>query len=222
MTASAAITDEAAARAAAKRRAQKRAAFLRQVLRWHWSSAAICLIGMMLFAVTGITLNHAGAIGATPKVTERTAEAPADLLPLLQAAEAEGGPTPEAGRVWLRKELKVAVPADAAPEWSPGELYLALPRPGGDAWRSLDTATGEAIYERTDRGAIAYLNDLHKGRNTGAAWMWFIDIFAVGCVVFCITGLLLLQLHAHARKSTWPLVGRGLIIPLLLALLFIH
>lgn len=222
MTASAAITDEAAARAAAKRRAQKRAAFLRQVLRWHWISAAICLIGMMLFAVTGITLNHAGAIGATPKVTERTAEAPADLLPLLQAAEAEGGPTPEAVRVWLRKELKVAVPADAAPEWSPGELYLALPRPGGDAWLSLDTATGEAIYERTDRGAIAYLNDLHKGRNTGAAWMWFIDIFAVGCVVFCITGLLLLQLHAHARKSTWPLVGLGLIIPLLLALLFIH
>jgi hypothetical protein len=222
MTASAAITDEAAARAAAKRRAQKRAAFLRQVLRWHWISAAICLIGMMLFAVTGITLNQAGAIGATPKVTERTAEAPADLLPLLQAAEAEGGPTPEAVRVWLRKELKVAVPADAAPEWSPGELYLALPRPGGDAWLSLDTATGEAIYERTDRGAIAYLNDLHKGRNTGAAWMWFIDIFAVGCVVFCITGLLLLQLHAHARKSTWPLVGLGLIIPLLLALLFIH
>ena len=222
MTASAAITDEAAARAAAKRRAQKRAAFLRQVLRWHWISAAICLIGMMLFAVTGITLNHAGAIGATPKVTERTGEAPADLLPLLQAAEAEGGPTPEAVRAWLRKELKVAVPADAAPEWAPGELYLALPRPGGDAWLSLDTATGEAIYERTDRGAIAYLNDLHKGRNTGAAWMWFIDIFAVGCVVFCITGLLLLQLHAHARKSTWPLVGLGLIIPLLLALLFIH
>ena len=114
------------------------------------------------------------------------------------------------------------MPADAAPEWSPGELYLALPRPGGDAWLSLDTASGEAIYERTDRGAIAYLNDLHKGRNTGAAWMWFIDIFAAGCVVFCITGLLLLQLHAHARKSTWPLVGLGLIIPLLLALLFIH
>jgi len=222
MTASAAITDEAAARAAAKRRAQKRAAFLRQVLRWHWISAAICLIGMMLFAVTGITLNHAGAIGATPKVTERTAELPTALLPALQAAEAEAGPTPEPVRVWLRKELKVAVPAAAEPEWSPGELYLALPRPGGDAWLSLDTATGEAIYERTDRGAIAYLNDLHKGRNTGAAWMWFIDIFAVGCVVFCITGLLLLQLHAHARKSTWPLVGLGLIIPLLLALLFIH
>ena len=222
MTATAVITDEAAARAAAKRRAQKRAAFLRQVLRWHWISAAICLIGMMLFAVTGITLNHAGAIAATPKVTERVAELPADLLPALQAAEAEGAPTPKPIRAWLRQELKVTVPADAQPEWSPGELYLALPRPGGDAWLSLDTASGEAIYERTDRGAIAYLNDLHKGRNTGAAWMWFIDIFAIGCVVFCVTGLLLLQLHAHARKSTWPLVGLGLIIPLLLALLFIH
>ncbi|MAK82497.1 MAG: hypothetical protein CMJ17_11595 [Phenylobacterium sp.] len=87
---------------------------------------------------------------------------------------------------------------------------------------TLDTAAGEAIYERTDRGVVAYLNDLHKGRNTGTAWMWFLDIFAIGCVVFCVTGLILLQLHSHARRSTWPLVGAGLIIPLLLALLFIH
>ncbi len=222
MTASGAITDEAAARAAAKRRAQKRAAFLRQVLRWHWISAAICLIGMLLFAITGITLNHAGSIPATPRVTERTAELPADLLTLAQGAEAEEAPLPEPVRAWIGQELKVSLPADAAPEWSPGEAYLALPRPGGDAWLSLDTEVGEVIYERTDRGVVAYLNDLHKGRNTGVAWMWFLDIFAIGCVVFCVTGLILLQLHSHARRSTWPLVGAGLIIPLLLALLFIH
>jgi len=125
-------------------------------------------------------------------------------------------------RAWIGEELKVSLPPDAAPEWSPGEAYLALPRPGGDAWLSLDTAVGEVIYERTDRGVVAYLNDLHKGRNTGVAWMWFLDIFAIGCVVFCVTGLILLQLHSHARRSTWPLVGAGLIIPLLLALLFIH
>ncbi|MDO8902492.1 MAG: PepSY-associated TM helix domain-containing protein [Phenylobacterium sp.] len=220
--ASAAGHDAAEARARAKRQAQRRAGFLRQILRWHWISAAICLIGMLLFAITGITLNHAGSIPATPRVTERTAELPPSLLPLLQAAEADGTALPQPVRAWIGEALKVRVPADAQPEWSPGELYLALPRPGGDAWLTLDTAAGEAIYERTDRGVVAYLNDLHKGRNTGTAWMWFLDIFAIGCVVFCVTGLILLQLHAHARRSTWPLVGAGLIIPLLLALLFIH
>ncbi|MFP5448489.1 MAG: PepSY-associated TM helix domain-containing protein [Alphaproteobacteria bacterium] len=222
LRASAAGHDAAEALARAKRKAQRRAGFLRQVLRWHWISAAICLIGMLLFAVTGITLNHAGSIPATPRVSEQTAELPADLLALAQAAEAQEAPLPDPVRAWIGEELKVSLPADAAPEWSPGEAYLALPRPGGDAWLSLDTEVGEVIYERTDRGVVAYLNDLHKGRNTGVAWMWFLDIFALGCVVFCITGLILLQLHSHARRSTWPLVGAGLIIPLLLALLFIH
>jgi hypothetical protein len=97
-----------------------------------------------------------------------------------------------------------------------------LPRPGGDAWLSLDRKTGEARYELTDRGWISYLNDLHKGRNTGAVWSLFLDLFAVACIVFCLTGLVLLQLLSHARPSTWPLVGLGLLIPALIAIAFIH
>ncbi|MAK81391.1 MAG: hypothetical protein CMJ17_05865, partial [Phenylobacterium sp.] len=130
----AAASSDAEARARAKRKAQRRAGFLRQILRWHWISAAICLIGMLLFAITGITLNHAGSIPATPRVTERTADLPADLLPLVQAAEAEEASLPPPVRAWIGEALKVRVPVDAEPEWSPGEAYLALPRPGGDAW----------------------------------------------------------------------------------------
>jgi hypothetical protein len=218
-----AAADQAAEeKARAKRKAQRRAKFLREVLRWHWISAAICLIGMLLFAATGITLNHAGAIKAEPKIVERSAVLPEDLRPALQGAEAAEGPLPEAARAWLAKEMKVRTPAAAKVEWSPGEAYIALPGPGSDGWVTLDTETGEAAYERTDRGWIAYLNDLHKGRNTGLAWSWFIDIFAIGSIVFCVTGLVLLQLHSHARRSTWPLVGLGLVIPLLLALFLIH
>jgi hypothetical protein len=36
--------------------------------QWHWISSALCLAGMLLFAVTGITLNHAGQIEARPSV----------------------------------------------------------------------------------------------------------------------------------------------------------
>jgi len=86
----------------------------------------------------------------------------------------------------------------------------------------IDRHTGEAEYEDTDRGWISYLNDLHKGRHTGAAWSWFIDAFALACLVFSITGLFILQMHARVRPSTWPLVGLGLVLPVLLAILFIH
>ena len=107
-------------------------------------------------------------------------------------------------------------------EWSEDEVYLSLPGPGSDAWLSIDKATGAVEYEHTDRGWVSYLNDLHKGRNTGPAWRWFIDLFAVACLVFCITGLLLLQLHAGQRRLTWPMVGFGLLLPVLIALLLIH
>ncbi|MGE3747043.1 MAG: PepSY-associated TM helix domain-containing protein, partial [Sphingomonadaceae bacterium] len=78
------------------------------------------------------------------------------------------------------------------------------------------------IHEDTSRGVISYLNDLHKGRNSGTAWKWFIDIFAGACLVFTITGLFLLQLHSAKRRSTWPIVGLGLLIPAAVAIIFIH
>lgn len=216
-----ALDTAVAERALAKKRAVARAGFLRQTLRWHWISAAICLIGMLLFAITGITLNHAGAIMAKPVTVSREGELPAALRPALQAAEAAKGELPAPTRAWLQAELKVKAPAGPV-EWSVGEAYVGMPGPGSDAWVTIDTESGAVAYERTDRGAIAYLNDLHKGRNTGPAWAWFIDIFAAGCVVFCVTGLLLLQLHSKARVSTWPLVGAGLVIPVLLLLFLVH
>lgn len=212
---------EAAERARARKKAQARAAFMRQTVRWHWISAAISLIGMLVFAATGFTLNHAADIKSEPRTAERSGELPAALLPALKAAQASGGDLPAPVLAWLKSELKIKARKGPV-EWSEGEAYVAMPGPGTDAWVTLDTETGEAAYERTDRGAIAYLNDLHKGRNTGEAWAWFIDIFAIACVVFCVTGLLLLQLHAHARKSTWWLVGAGLVIPLLLAMFLVH
>ena len=198
-----------------------RAFWLRQMRQWHWISAAICLIGMLLFAITGITLNHASSIEAKPHVHSVTATLPPDLLARTKTQPPAGkGALPPELTHWVSRQMGVQAAGEA--EWSAQEIYLALPRPGGDAWLSVDLASGEARYERTDRGWISYLNDLHKGRNTGAVWSLFLDLFAIACVVFCITGLVLLQLLSNGRPSTWPLVGLGLVIPALLAIFFIH
>ena len=196
----------------------QRSFWLRHLHQWHWISSALCLVGMLLFAFTGITLNHAARIEARPAIIEREAVVPDALLP---SPSQQAGALPTALRAWLSDQLGIAAGAHDA-EWSTDEIYLGLPRPGGDAWLSIDRATGELFYERTDRGWVAWLNDLHKGRNTGTAWSWFLDIFAVACLVFCITGLFLLHLHGRQRPATWPLVGLGLVAPLLLIILFIH
>jgi uncharacterized protein len=198
-------------------RSHIRTYWLKQLHKWHWISSAACLAGMLLFAITGITLNHAASMEGKPQVHTRDAQLPAELFAQLRA-----GPDTPAGLIdWIEREFD-ADTGRASVERSAGEVYVALPRPGGDAWASIELDTGRASYELTDRGWISYLNDLHKGRNTGGAWSWFIDIFAVACLIFCATGLILLQLHARHRPATWPMVGVGVALPLLLAILFIH
>jgi hypothetical protein len=200
----------------------RRAFWLKHLHSWHWISSALCLIGLLMFSITGITLNHAAQIEASPEVQSREATLPPPLLRALQKAAGEDEPAlPVAVTGWLRGELSL-VPGSRAPEWSEDEVYLSLPRPGGDAWVSIDLASGAVLSERTDRGWISYLNDLHKGRNTGTWWSWFIDVFALACIVFTITGLLLLQMHARQRPGTWPLVGLGFVVMVVIAMLFIH
>ena len=149
-----------------------RAWWLKTLHRWHWISAAVALVGMLLFAATGLTLNHAAQIEAHPKVVERKATLPAFLL----AAHAPGpgdakrrDPLPADVADWVATALQADVRGRPV-EWSADELYVALPRPGGDAWVRIDRASGETELEDTDRGWISYLNDLHKDRNAGTTW----------------------------------------------------
>lgn len=200
---------------------QRRAFWLKTLHQWHWISSALCLVGLLLFAATGITLNHAADIEAEPAVSKREVVLPESLRPLLAMPATDDAPLPRAVTDWLAANMDVRT-AGRAGEWSADEVYVPLPRPGGDAWLSIDTASGQVSYEKTDRGWVSYFNDLHKGRNTGSAWSWFIDVFAVACFVFAVTGLFLLQLHGGGRPATWPVVALGVLLPLLLALLFIH
>jgi hypothetical protein len=214
-----------APRAASAQAQKNRAFWLKHLHQWHWVSAAACLVGMLLFSITGFTLNHASWIAARPEVTTRTAELPAPLLAQLREAwETDGddeAPLPPAVADWLAATLSVRV-AGRQTEWSDDEIYVSLPRPGGDAWLTVSLEDGAVTHELTDRGWLSYLNDLHKGRHTGPAWSLFIDVFAFAALVFAVTGLLLLKMHAGNRPGTWPMVGLGLVLPLLLAILFIH
>ncbi|MBN8260841.1 MAG: PepSY-associated TM helix domain-containing protein [Xanthomonadales bacterium] len=202
-------------------RQQRRGFWLRTLHQWHWISAAVCLVGMLLFAATGVTLNHAAQIEAKPRVQRIEGILPPALLAALASRSEGNGRLPQPVSDWLLATH--AIDAGNRPaEWSEEEVYVSMPGPGRDAWLSIQRADGALEYERTERGAIAWLNDLHKGRNTGTAWSWFIDVFALACIVFTATGLFLLQMHARQRRSTWPLVALGMLVPLLLALLFIH
>ncbi|ESQ91272.1 membrane protein [Asticcacaulis sp. AC460] len=188
--------------------------------QWHWISSALCLVGLLLFSVTGFTLNHAAQIEAKPK-TERVEKDLSDAgFNGLGKAE-NGKPVPAE----LAGEIKALTGADVArvkAEVSDDDIYLDLTGPGVDTSVTIDKADGHVSYETTDRGAVAVLNDLHKGRHTGAVWSLFIDILAVACVIFSVTGFGLLWLYAKNRRITWPLAAAGLVIPFILFMVFVH
>ena len=112
---------------------QRRGYWLRTLHQWHWISASICLVGMLLFSVTGITLNHAAKIEGKPEVVNVTDTVPATLLKALPARGEGKAPLPVGLRGWLRDKHGI-VAAEREAEWSEDEVYLSMPGPGSDAW----------------------------------------------------------------------------------------
>jgi hypothetical protein len=195
---------------------------LMTIRKWHWMSSALCFVCMLLFSVTGITLNHAADIEASPTTVHLEGVVPEELLKAISLNDAQKNITvPDSILNWFETNHEIRFANNQA-EVNDGELYLVLPRPGGDAWLSIVTETGDFEYESTSRGWISYFNDIHKGRNTGSAWIYFMDVFAIACIIFSVTGFLLLQRYADTRSKTWPLVIAGLLVPIFFMMFLIH
>jgi hypothetical protein len=115
----------------------------RQARTWHWMSGAICLLGMMLFALTGITLNHAHQIPAQVEVTEQEMILPGAALSSISTdiKFAEDSALPNDIVRAVRQEIGVNL-AGKTSEWTDIDVYVSLPRPGGDGWISIDRETG--------------------------------------------------------------------------------
>ena len=64
----------------------RKAFWLKQLHMWHWMSSAVSLVGLLLFAITGFTLNHAADIEGQPITAERSAQLPAPLHRVLPKA----------------------------------------------------------------------------------------------------------------------------------------
>ncbi|MFG0264817.1 MAG: PepSY-associated TM helix domain-containing protein, partial [Rhodopirellula sp. JB055] len=80
-------------------------AVLRMVVLWHWTSSAVCLIGMLGFAITGITLNHASQIETEPQRDSVIDDLPPEFVSLLaNSTEEESASLPPELAEWLTEQ----------------------------------------------------------------------------------------------------------------------
>jgi len=201
-------------------RASKREFWSRHLRQWHWISSAVCLVLMLLFAASGITLNHADYFEGKGESVSREFPLSEEMSARLVRLE-NGHVLPDAIAAELHRQTGAELFARTIDNQY-GELGFDLARPGVDASLTIDLNARKIFLEEIDRGPVAMVNDLHKGRNTGPAWKLLIDIGAAFFLLFTLTGFGLLFLQARRRASTWPLASLGLIVPVLIYILLVH
>lgn len=154
------------------------------------------LLVMLLFGITGFTINHEEWFGAThPRTIDREGTVPPELL-------ARG----DALRIveHLRSTYKVSgamTDYDAADD----RVSIAFKDPGQLTEVEIEKSTGHARLHNETYNLAAYLNNLHRGRYSGPAWSWVIDLTALFIVLACATGIVLWL--ALPRRRTLGLIA---------------
>ncbi len=140
------------------------------------------LVVMLLFGITGYTINHEDWFGAlTPRVVESEGQVP---LPLL--AQNDDLRLVE----HLRQTLKLRGAMTSFADLD-DEIAVSFKEPS-ETWEiSIMKATGKLTARQELYNFTATINNLHRGRHTGMAWRWVIDFSAVLIVLACVTGFVL-------------------------------
>jgi hypothetical protein len=121
--------------------------------------------------------------------------------------------------VWLADRFSIRTMADVA-EWSDADVYVrCLAR--GDAWISIDRASGVAKFEKTDRAGFPTSTTCTKAGILGTDGRC-LSTCGRRLSRFFHHGIVLLQTHASKRPATWPLVYVWVLAPILLMLFLVH
>ena len=196
-----------------------------RVLRWlHIYVSMTVLVVFVFFALTGITLNHPDwQLDAGKQSDSRQLQLPAALTGLEFSADQ----LQQAGQAkqiadWLRAEHQIQG-AVFAFSYDPDEQLLELDfkQPAGFANAQIALDSGVVELTAEFGGYLALLNDLHKGRYAGTAWKWLIDVVAIACLVFALSGFYLLWRQPARRwlGVQCALTGAGVMLLVYLAAL---
>ncbi|WP_318463178.1 PepSY-associated TM helix domain-containing protein [Photobacterium leiognathi] len=195
--------------------------------RLHIYISMALLLVVLFFAITGITLNRPEVfVSDSPNITEQQLTLPTELF---SSEQGEFVPNTKALLDYLSlhanvsgtpSEVEVFTDLDGN-ELIEGEISFDYKGPGYNATVFIDMTTAEATIESTHYGIIAVLNDLHKGRNSGEVWKWFIDITAVLMIFFVLTGVCLLLPKKKTLITSMKWMGAGSIITAFIYLAFV-
>jgi len=156
------------------------------------------LLVLLGFGITGFTINHEDWFAATrPKVNEAEGKTPADLIAKKDSRQLVG---------YLRQTFHISAALVSYDDLD--ERLSAGFKSPGEIWEvEIDKSSGKTTVHAEQFNWVAVINNLHRGRYSGSAWSWVIDISAALIVLACITGIVMwLALPKRLKLGTTFLV----------------
>jgi len=146
---------------------------------------------LFFFAVTGLTLNHTEVFNGKQSVTQRKGSVDANWVKTKAVAKLE-----------IVELLRSTGVKGAMSDFriDDSQLQVSFKGPGYTADAFIDRDTGKYDLTETRMGFVAVINDLHKGRDSGKAWSWLIDLSAALMVFVSLSGLILI-FYMHKRRG---------------------
>ena len=152
----------------------------------HGWLSAFAFLTLLFFSVTGLLLNHPEWF--EPTKTEQTTQL---ILPesVLKSIKQQENPS-DTILNYVRQQQNV-VGRYQSSEVMDNEVMIRLESPAGatDIWVMTDT--GETEITQKPASTVSMLNDLHRGKNSGLAWSWLIDISAIIVIALSLVGYIL-------------------------------
>lgn len=157
--------------------------------RWlHIYLSMFSFLIVLFFSVTGITLNHLEWFDESiEKENKINGNIPADWVNAADTVKIKKLEVVE----FIRKQyaIKGYVSDFMIQE---DQCLVSFRGPGYSADAFINRQDGTMQLTELKLGAIAIMNDLHKGRDSGNAWKWVIDASAVFLIIVSLSGLIML------------------------------
>lgn len=174
--------------------------------RWlHIYLSMVSFAILFFFAATGITLNHADWFeNIPPRSTTETGTIPPEWVNVESVNQLQVVETLRANH-GIRGALGDFIVDD-------DRCDVSFRGPGYSADAVIDRSTGQ--YELTElrMGLVAVVNDLHKGRDTGTAWSWVIDLSAALMIFVSLTGMVLICFLKRRRFTGLLFAAAGAVV----------
>jgi len=170
--------------------------------RWlHIYTSMTSFVIVFFFAVTGWTLNHPDRFSGREQLRKESGVVDTKWT----GSGAEAAKRDIADAIRRGSGVHGAVTDFRVDD---DQVSLTFKGPGYSADAQVDRKTGKYEVSESRLGVIAVLNDLHKGRDSGAVWKTVIDISAGLLTFISLTGLILIYyIHKHRLAGVILLVA---------------